>query len=39
VHNRVFGFLFGYEGWFTAEYPPAADAPAHVRPLRHEERL
>jgi len=39
VRNRLFGFLFGYEGWFTAVYPPASEAPEHVRPLRHEERL
>lgn len=39
VRNRVFGFLFGYEGWFTCEFPEAADAPpSHVLPRRHERR-
>ena len=39
VRNRVFGFLFGYEGRFTCEFPPATDAPpAHVLPRAHERR-
>lgn len=38
VRNRVFGFLFGYEGWFTCEFPPATDAPARLKPVRHEVR-
>ena len=39
VRNRVFGFLFGYEGEFTCEFPPARDAPARLKPVRHEPRL
>ncbi|GGH50959.1 DUF4166 domain-containing protein [Microbacterium album] len=39
VHNRAFGFLFGYEGWFRCEFPPASDAPARLKPRRHEARL
>ncbi|WP_066038870.1 DUF4166 domain-containing protein [Herbiconiux solani] len=38
VHNRVFGFLFGYEGTFTCEFVPATDAPDRLRPRRHERR-
>jgi hypothetical protein len=38
VRNRVFGFLFGYEGWFVGEFPEGADVPAHVLPKRHESR-
>ncbi len=40
VHNRFFGFLFGYEGRFTCEFPEVADAapPPHVLPKRHELR-
>lgn len=38
VRNRVFGFLFGYEGWFSSEFPGAAQAPAQVLPKRHEAR-
>jgi hypothetical protein len=38
VHNRVFGFLFGYEGVFRCEFPEAADAPHHLKPVRHERR-
>ncbi|MES2092230.1 MAG: DUF4166 domain-containing protein [Actinomycetota bacterium] len=38
VHNRVFGFLFGYEGEFTCEFPAATDAPQRLKPLRHERR-
>jgi len=39
VRNRLFGFLFGYEGWFTARFPEATDAPDRLKPLRHERRL
>ena len=39
VRNRVFGFLFGYEGSFTCEFPEAVDAPARLKPVRHEARL
>lgn len=38
VHNHVLGFLFGYEGSFTCEFPAATDAPAHLKPRRHERR-
>jgi hypothetical protein len=38
VRNRVFGFLFGYEGEFTCEFPPASDAPARLKPVRTEAR-
>lgn len=39
VRNLVFGFLFGYEGWFTCEFPEAAEAPpSSVLPKRHEHR-
>lgn len=39
VRNLVFGFLFGYEGWFTCEFPEAAEAPpSRVLPKRHEHR-
>jgi hypothetical protein len=38
VKNRVFGFLFGYEGHFTCEFPDANDAPAELKPVRHERR-
>jgi len=39
VRNRIFGFLFGYEGRFTCEFPPATDAPpGHVLPRAHERR-
>ena len=38
VRNRVFGFLFGYEGWFECEFPDAAAVPSHVLPRRHERR-
>ncbi|SDZ24731.1 DUF4166 domain-containing protein [Herbiconiux ginsengi] len=38
VRNRVFGFLFGYEGEFTCEFPAATDAPARLKPKRHEAR-
>lgn len=39
VHNKVFGFLFGYEGEFTCEFPPAMDAPERLKPVRHERRV
>ncbi len=39
VRNCVFGFLFGYEGRFTCEFPSADDGPPdHVLPLQHERR-
>ena len=39
VRNRVFGFLFGYEGWFVCDFPDAADdPPRHLLPRRHEPR-
>lgn len=38
VSNRVFGFLFGYEGFFTCAYVPATDAPPDLKPVRHERR-
>lgn len=38
VHNSRFGFLFGYQGTFQAEWIPATDAPARLKPLRHEVR-
>jgi hypothetical protein len=38
VRNRAFGFLFGYEGAFTCEFPPASDAPARLKPRRTERR-
>lgn len=38
VRNRVFGFLFGYEGHFSCEFIPATDAPADLKPIRHEQR-
>ncbi|MEW1833604.1 DUF4166 domain-containing protein [Microbacterium sp. NPDC079995] len=39
VINDRFGFLFGYRGSFTCEWVPASDAPAHLKPRRHERRL
>jgi hypothetical protein len=39
VSNRVFGFLFGYEGTFTCEFSDAADAPDRLKPVRHEHRM
>ena len=39
VRNRVFGFLFGYEGEFRCEFPAASDAPARLKPVRHEPRM
>ncbi|MBF0672031.1 MAG: DUF4166 domain-containing protein [Salinibacterium sp.] len=38
VRNHVFGFLFGYDGTFTCEFPTATDAPARLKPRRHERR-
>jgi hypothetical protein len=38
VRNRVFGFLFGYEGEFRCEFPSATDAPARLKPVRTEAR-
>ncbi|WP_454117850.1 DUF4166 domain-containing protein [Microbacterium lacticum] len=38
VHNRRLGFLFGYRGTFQAEWIPATDAPARLKPRRHEAR-
>jgi hypothetical protein len=38
VHNRVFGFLFGYRGSFTCEWVPATDAPDRLKPRRTEAR-
>ena len=38
VHNRFFGFLFGYEGEFTCTFPEVSDAPARLKPVRHELR-
>lgn len=38
VRNRVLGFLFGYEGTFRCEFVPATDAPAELKPVRHERR-
>ncbi|WP_213815948.1 DUF4166 domain-containing protein [Glaciihabitans sp. dw_435] len=38
VHNRVFGFLFGYEGTFDCTFTAAQDAPARLKPVRHEIR-
>jgi hypothetical protein len=39
VRNDVFGFLFGYSGTFTAEWTPATDAPARLKPRRTEARI
>ncbi len=38
VRNRLLGFLFGYRGTFTCEFPDAVDAPGALRPVRHEVR-
>lgn len=38
VRNDVFGFLFGYDGTFTCAFPTATDAPARLKPRRHERR-
>lgn len=39
VHNRVLGFLFGYDGEFRCEFPEAQDAPERLKPVRHEIRV
>lgn len=38
VRNERFGFLFGYRGSFGCEWIPATDAPARLKPRRHESR-
>ena len=38
VRNHRFGFLFGYRGTFQPEWIPATDAPARLKPRRHEVR-
>lgn len=38
VKNRVFGFLFGYEGRFQCEFPSTDAPPDHVLPRAHERR-
>ncbi|MBH0023331.1 DUF4166 domain-containing protein [Salinibacterium sp. SWN248] len=38
IHNRTFGFLFGYAGRFMCEFPSATDAPERLKPVRHERR-
>ena len=38
VTNPVFGFLFGYDGEFTCDFPQAHDAPAELKPSRYERR-
>jgi hypothetical protein len=39
VANRTWGPLFGYRGWFDAEWRPVASGvPADVRPRREEPR-
>jgi hypothetical protein len=40
VQNRTWGRLFGYSGWFDAEFfaVEAGAVPAHVKPLREERR-
>ncbi len=38
VRNRVFGFLFGYEGAFRCDFVDADDAPQRLKPVRHEVR-
>ena len=41
VTNRTWGRLFGYRGWFTAEWPRCSRGirfPRHVRPVREERR-
>jgi len=39
VSNSTFGFLFGYEGWFTCDFVPVTDAPLELKPFRHERRV
>lgn len=38
VRNRVFGFLFGYDGRFSCHYPKAGTIPPRLLPRRHEAR-
>lgn len=38
VRNDVLGFLFGYRGEFTCEYPEENDAPPTAKPYREERR-
>lgn len=38
VRNPVFGFLFGYTGTFSCDFPPVGEAPARLKPVRHELR-
>lgn len=38
VRNRILGFLFGYDGEFRCEFVAATDAPAELKPVRHERR-
>jgi hypothetical protein len=40
VRNTMWGRLFGYRGWFEAEWKPCGpeDVPGHVRPVREERR-
>lgn len=38
VTNPVFGFLFGYDGEFTCEFPTTTDAPPGLKPVRYERR-
>ena len=38
VRNRFFGFLFGYDGEFSCEFPAATNAPARLKPVRTEAR-
>jgi hypothetical protein len=38
VHNRTWGRLFGYRGWFQAEWLHPAALPAHLAPVRVERR-
>lgn len=38
VRNDLLGFLFGYRGTFTCEYPEAARVPETVKPAREEVR-
>ena len=40
VHNRTWGPLFGYRGWFTVEWRTgeASVPPAHIFPRRTERR-
>ncbi|PYI37531.1 DUF4166 domain-containing protein [Arthrobacter psychrolactophilus] len=40
VHNPYFGFLFGYDGEFTCEFPTTAGhmTPVSLKPVREEQR-